>query len=103
MNAAQLGIVAVCSSGVGTTGGTKVSLESRWRLAEVSVCAAEDIVGTHTLVGCAVMVEVFGEALSQRVVGHHGVGKVLPLQLLQMGEHLLMLIACTCAQYQQAP
>ena len=49
---------------------------------------AQNVEQIEALVGGAVAVEVLHEVLGQRVVGHHGVGTVLPLQLLELGAHL---------------
>ena len=51
---------------------------------QVSIGAAEDVVGTQLLVGGAVAVEPPSEAEGQRIVGHEAVGTVPMLQLLQL-------------------
>ena len=88
MYPAQFGIVAICLCSIGTIRSLQVCLKSSRCLTHIRIRPAEDIVGTHALIGSAVAVEVLHELLGQRVVGHHGVGTVLPLQLLKLDVHL---------------
>ena len=81
-------VIAISSSSIGTIRSLQVCLKSSWSLPHIGIRPSEDIVGTHALVGRAVAVEVLHEMLGERVVGHHGVGTVLPLQLLELGAHL---------------
>ena len=84
----QFGIVAICLCSIGTVSSLQVCFKSSWRLPHIRIRPPQDVVGAHTLVGSAVKVEVLHEALGQRVVGHHGVGTVLPLQLLELCAYL---------------
>ena len=70
-------------------------------LTHVSVCTSQDIVGAHALVGVTVAVEILGELLGQRVVLHHAVGTVHPLQLFQLPEHLLVALAAGGKEQEQ--
>ena len=103
MHATQRAVVTVGGGGIGTVGSIKVGVEGSRRLAHVGIGAAKDVVGTHALVRCAVAVEIAGEGLGQRVVRHHGVGTVLPLQLLQLLQHLLMPLAARGKQQGTKP
>ena len=63
---------------------------TNWALAQVGIGATKDVVSTEAFVGGAVTVEVVGEEQGKRVVAHHAVGTVPLLQLLQLGQPLLM-------------
>ena len=88
IDTSQCAEVAVSSSGICLTSGIKVGIDGPWCFSHIGIRPPQNIVGTHALVGSAVAVEVLHEVLGQRVVGHHGVGTVLPLQLLELGAHL---------------
>ncbi len=94
-------VVAVGGGGVGTVGSIKIGIDGGGSLPHVGVGAAEDIVGAHTLVGVAVAVEIADEGLGQRVVLHHAVGTVHALQLLQLPEHLLVVLAAGGEEQEQ--
>ena len=81
-------VVAISSSSVSIVSSIEVGIEGCRSLTHVGVCPAEDIVGTHAFVGSAVAIEILHQLLGERVVGHYGVGTVLPLQLLELGAHL---------------
>ena len=61
---------------------------SKKGLAPVGVGAAKEIVGLHLLVGGAVVVEVEGQGLRQRVIGEQRVGLVEGLQVGQLLPHI---------------
>ena len=94
-------VVAVGGGGVGTVGSIKIGIDGGGSLAHVGVGAAEDVVGAHALVGIAVAVEIPDKLLGQRVVLHHAVGTVHPLQLCELPEHLLMALAAGDKQQEQ--
>ncbi|MBR6287468.1 MAG: hypothetical protein IKR18_10905, partial [Bacteroidaceae bacterium] len=58
-----------------------VGFKGGGHLSPVKICAPEDIVGSHLLVGRAVTVEVIGEDEGEGVVGHQAVCTVATLQL----------------------
>ena len=85
--------VAVGSGSVGTFYGIVIALDGTGCLTKVAVGAAEDIVGTHALVGCAVAVEVVCERKGEAISSEGHVVAVLLLRLFQHAQHLFVVSA----------
>lgn len=62
-------IVAIGRGRVGLGYGVEIAVNGAGRLALVSICAAEDVVGAQLLVGRAVAVEVVGQRLGLHRMG----------------------------------
>ena len=94
MQPAKRHVVTINSSGVGTLHGIVIGREGLGGLAEVTVDAAEEVMGFHLLIGGAVAVVIVND------VDHHGVGGegdvclVAGLGLKQAVAHLLGLRPC---------
>ena len=61
-----------------------IGLKRLWGFTHVCIGAAQQVVGKHLLVGCAVAVEMVDEYLLQAVTAEHGVGLVLRLQVVEL-------------------
>ena len=84
-------VVTVGREGVGTVNGILIALQGLRGLAHVAVGTAQKIVGTHLLVGGAVVVVVVGSLKQQRVeaAGHGHIGTVQAVGPVEQCRHLL--------------
>jgi hypothetical protein len=64
-----------------------VDFDSTWRLAHVAVGTAEEVVGTESLVGGAVMVEIVDGLTKQAVGGDGDIVAVEAVGLFEYGQH----------------
>ena len=86
----------------GTVGGLVVGFEGAGEFAETVIGAAEDILGSHPLVGIAMFIEIRRQEFCQRVVEHRLTTAVLLLQRLQLLAHLRTIARATGHQPQGA-
>ena len=102
INPAQYLIIAIGGGGVGTVGGFVVGFEGAGEFTEAVIGAAKDVLGTHSLVGIAMTVEVRHQGLRQGVIEHLLTAAVLLFQRLQLLAHLSPVARATGHQPQDA-
>jgi len=89
VDATKCSIVTISIQRIGTVGGFLIAVDGAGRLAEVAIDAAEEIVGTHALVGSAVAVVEATGFKEQRVGGH---GHIVTVHRVGLGNDLRHLL-----------
>ena len=87
IDTSQHRIVAVGCGSVGTGDSILPYLDGTWCLAHIAIGAAEEVMGTDSLVGSAMMVEIVYGFTEQAIRGDGDIVAVQAVGLVEHGQH----------------